>query len=91
MITAFALIQGEKSKLPQTAEAIADIPGVTEVYSVAGEYDLIAVIRVKEHEDLAEVVTKRLLPLGGIVRSNTLIAFRAYSRKDLESMWDIGV
>lgn len=91
MVTAFVLIQGEKSMLSQTAEAIADIPGVAEVYSVAGDYDLVAIIRVKEHERLAEVVTGKLLPLEGIVRTNTLIAFQAYSRKDLESMWDIGV
>ncbi len=91
MVTAFALIQGEKSRLPETAEAIADIPGVAEVYSVAGDYDLVAIIRVKKHEDLADVMTKQLLPLEGIVRTNTLIAFQAYSRKDLESMWDIGV
>lgn len=91
MITAIVLIQGERDKLPETAEAIADVPGVAEVYSVAGDYDLVAIIRVKEHEQLADVVTKNLLRMDGIIRTNTLIAFRSYSRRDLERMWDIGL
>jgi DNA-binding Lrp family transcriptional regulator len=91
MITAIVLIQGERDKLPETAEAIADVPGVAEVYSVAGDYDLVAIIRVKEHEQLADVVTKNLLRMDGIIRTNTLIAFKSYSRRDLERMWDIGL
>jgi DNA-binding Lrp family transcriptional regulator len=91
MITAIVLIQGERDKLPETAEAIAEVPGVAEVYSVAGDYDLVAIIRVKEHEQLADVVTKNLLKMDGIIRTNTLIAFKSYSRRDLERMWDIGM
>lgn len=91
MITAIVLIQGERDKLPETAEALADVEGVAEVYSVAGEYDLVAIIRVKEHEQLAEVVTNRLLKMPGIARTNTLIAFRSYSRRDLDRMWEIGL
>lgn len=91
MITAIVLIQGKRDMLPETAEALADILGVTEVYSVAGDYDLVAVVRVKQHEDLADVVTKNLLKMEGIVRTNTLIAFKSYSRKDLERMWEIGL
>lgn len=91
MITAIVLIQGERDKLPETAAAIADVAGVAEVYSVAGDYDLVAIIRVKEHEQLAEVVTGQLLKMGGIVRTNTLIAFKSYSRRDLERMWEIGL
>ncbi|MEM4235032.1 MAG: Lrp/AsnC ligand binding domain-containing protein [Candidatus Methanomethylicaceae archaeon] len=91
MITAIVLIQGERDKLPETAEAIADVPGVAEVYSVAGDYDLVAIIRVKEHEQLADVVTKNLLKMDGIIRTNTLIAFKSYSRRDLERMWEIGL
>lgn len=91
MITAIVLIQGERDKLPETAEALVDVPGVKEVYSVAGDYDLVAVIRVKQHEDLADVMTKNLLKMEGIVRTNTLIAFKSYSRKDLERMWEIGL
>jgi DNA-binding Lrp family transcriptional regulator len=85
------LIEGERDKLPETAEALADVPGVAEVYSVAGQYDLVAIIRVKNHEELADIVTKKLLKMGGIVRTNTLIAFKTYSRRDLERMWEIGL
>ena len=91
MITAIVLIQGERDKLPETAERIADVPGVAEVYSVAGDYDLVAIVRVKEHDELADVVTKNLLKMGGIVRTNTLIAFKSYSRRDLDRMWEIGL
>jgi len=91
MVTAIVLIQAERSKVPETAEALIDVPGVAEVYSVAGEYDLVAIVRVKEHEQLADVVTRHMLKMGGIVRTNTLIAFKAYSRKDLERMWEIGL
>lgn len=91
MVTAIVMIQGERDKLPETAEKLADLPGVNEVYSVAGDYDLVAIVRVKEHEQLADVVTKNLLKMDGILRTNTLIAFRSYSRKDLERMWEIGL
>lgn len=91
MVTAIVLIQGARESLPETAEALADVPGVTEVYSVAGDYDLVAIVRVKEHEQLADVVTKHMLRMEGIVRTNTLIAFKSYSRKDLERMWEIGL
>mgnify|MGYP002682571881 CR=1 FL=1 len=75
----------------QMIPRLADVPGVTEVYSVAGDYDLVAVVRVKEHEQLADVVTRNLLKMEGIARTNTLIAFKSYSRKDLERMWEIGL
>ncbi|MCX8053965.1 MAG: Lrp/AsnC ligand binding domain-containing protein [Armatimonadetes bacterium] len=91
MITAIVLIQGERDRLPETAEALAEVPGVAEVYSVAGDYDLVAIVRVKEHEELADVVTKSMLKMDGIVRTNTLIAFKSYSRRDLERMWEIGL
>ncbi len=91
MITAIVLIQGERDKLPETAEKLADMPGVKEVYSVAGDYDLVAIVRVKEHEELADVVTKHLLKMEGIARTNTLIAFKSFSKADLERMWEIGL
>lgn len=91
MVTAIVLIEGERDKLPETAEALADVPGVAEVYSVAGQYDLVAIIRVKKHEELADIVTKKLLKMDGIARTNTLIAFKSYSRRDLERMWEIGL
>ncbi len=91
MITAIVLIQGESDRLPETAEALADVPGVAEVYSVAGDYDLVAIVRVKEHEQLAEVVTKHVLKTDGVAATQTLIAFKSYSRNDLERMWEIGL
>lgn len=91
MVTAIVLIQGERDKLPETAAKLVDVPGVKEVYSVAGDYDLVAIVRVKEQEQLADVVTGNLLKMEGILRTNTLIAFKSYSSKDLERMWEIGL
>lgn len=90
MITAIVLIKGQSDRLSEIAEALVEAPGVKEVYSVAGEYDLVAIVRVKEHEQLAEVVTQNLLKIDGILATNTLIAFKSYSRHDLERMWGIG-
>ncbi|MEW5746329.1 MAG: Lrp/AsnC ligand binding domain-containing protein [Nitrospirota bacterium] len=91
MITALALLNVERDKINQVAEQLADMKGVTEVYSVAGIYDLVAVIRVAENEELAELVTNHLLKVEGIVKSQTLMAYRVYSRHDLESMFHIGL
>lgn len=91
MITAIVLIKGERDRLPETAEALTQIKGVTEVYSVAGDYDLVAVVRVRQHEQLAEVVTGHLLKMKGIAATNTLIAFKSYSQQDLDRMWEIGL
>ncbi len=91
MVSAIVLIECEKGKINQTAEALADINGITEVYSVAGRVDLAAVIRVPNNEKLAEVVTSQMLTIPGITRTETLIAFRVFSRHDLEQMFSIGV
>jgi len=91
MVTAIVLIQGERDKLPETAEALTKVPGVSEVYSVAGDYDLVAIVRVKEHEQLSDVVTADILKMEGIAHTNTLIAFKSYSKHDLERMWEIGL
>ncbi|MFP4027834.1 MAG: Lrp/AsnC family transcriptional regulator [Candidatus Brocadiia bacterium] len=91
MVTAFVLINARRDMVPETAEALTDLDGVAEVYSVAGEYDLIAVIRVATNEELAELVTEHMLKLQGIARTETLIAFRAYSSYDLERMFSIGL
>ena len=90
MVHAFVLIDAEPSRIAALAGELADIEGVAEVYSVAGEADLVAVIRVRHHEELADVVTGRISALTGITNTRTLIAFRAYSRHDLEAMWDLG-
>lgn len=90
MVTAFVLINAEPARTADLAEQLADLPSVAEVYSVAGEYDLVAVVRVRHHDDLADVVTHDIARLPGVVRTRTLIAFRAYSSRDLEAMWAIG-
>lgn len=91
MVTGFVLINAEPSRVADLAGELADIEGVAEVYSVAGEADLVAVLRVRRQEQLAEVVTRQIFARPGILRSRTLIAFQAYSRRDLEAIWDLGV
>lgn len=90
MITAFVLINAQQARIADLAQELAEVDGVYEVYSVAGSVDIVAVIRVRDHDDLAEVVTKRMSALTGIVDTNTLLAFRAYSRHDLEAMFSLG-
>jgi len=91
MVTAFVLIHARRDLIPETAQALADMDGVAEVHSVAGQFDLVAVIRVRTNEELADVVTKHMLKLKGIESSQTLIAFQAYSRHDLERLFSIGM
>jgi DNA-binding Lrp family transcriptional regulator len=90
MVHAFVLIDAEPARIADLASELADVEGVAEVYSVAGEADLVAIIRVRHHDDLADVVTRHIADLQGIVATRTLIAFRAYSRHDLEAMFDLG-
>ncbi len=91
MVHAFVLVEAEPSRIGDLAEFLVDIDGVSEVYSVAGDIaDLIVVVRVREHEELAEVVTRRIAAAVGVVSTTTLIAFRAYAKHDLEAIWDIG-
>ncbi len=91
MVTAFVLINARRDMIPETAEALDRMAGVSEVYSIAGTYDLIAVIRVQSNEKLAELVTGSMLKMGGIERSETLIALKTYSKHDLERMFSIGL
>ncbi len=91
MITTIVLVKAEPRLIPQAAMKLAGIDGVTEVYSVSGEWDLIAIVKVAEFEQIAHVVTEEFPTVPGLVRTTTLTAFRAYSRKDLEQAWDIGV
>ena len=91
MVSAVVLLVVEKSKVNDVAERLVELPGITEVYSVAGQYDLVAVLRVKDNDALAELVTGKMLMLQGIVRSETLIAFRVLSRYDLERMFAVGM
>ena len=90
MMTAFVLLIVEPGRVKALADELLEVPGIAEVYSVAGTYDLIAIARVRAHDDLADLVTAHVAGLAGIVRTDTLIAFRAFSKRDLEMLWDIG-
>jgi DNA-binding Lrp family transcriptional regulator len=90
MVTAIVLLHVERDQINPVAERLADVPGVTEVYSVAGRYDLAAVIRTKTNDQLAEVITQHIRQVGGILDTETLIAFRTYSRHDLEAAFSLG-
>lgn len=91
MVTAIVLISASRDKINETAEKLVELDGVSEVYSVAGPYDLAAVIRVRENQQLADLVTGEMLKLDGIENTTTLIAFKAYSRHDLERLFSIGL
>jgi DNA-binding Lrp family transcriptional regulator len=91
MLTALVLINVQRTAINATAQALLAVPGVAEVYSVTGEYDLVAILRLANYEELADVVTGRMVAIEGITRTQTLMAFKAYSREDLEQAWDIGV
>jgi DNA-binding Lrp family transcriptional regulator len=90
MITAIVMISVEADRIPEVAEELAEVDGVSEVYSVAGDVDLIAVVRVREFEQIAEVIAGRLSKVPGVLHTDTHIAFRAYSRHDLETTFSIG-
>jgi DNA-binding Lrp family transcriptional regulator len=87
---AIVLIQAERSALQTLGGELADIEGVAEAYSVTGEWDFVAIIRVREHEQLAQLVTGRISQLQGVTRTHTMVAFEAYSRHDLEALFSIG-
>lgn len=84
------LIDAEPARIAELAQELTEVGGVAEVYSVAGGPDLVAIVRVRRQEELAEVVTGRIAALAGIRATQTLVAFKAYSRHDLEAMWDLG-
>ena len=90
MVTAIVLINARRDRIPETTQALLELPGVCEVYSVAGKWDIAAIIRVKENEKLAELITRKMLKLEGIERTTTLIAFEVFSKYDLERMFSIG-
>jgi DNA-binding Lrp family transcriptional regulator len=91
MVAAFVLIKAAPARIAALASELAEVDGVAEVYSVAGDEDLVVVVRVRRHDDLADVVTRRIAGHEGILETRTLIAFRSYSRHDLEAMWSLGV
>lgn len=91
MVTAFVLIKTEAQRISEVAQAIAELPGVAEVYSVTGDFDIIAVLRTGAYEDLDEAVPGGITRIAGVMMTTTILAFRRYSRKDLEASWDIGL
>ncbi|HUB80446.1 MAG TPA: Lrp/AsnC ligand binding domain-containing protein [Bryobacteraceae bacterium] len=90
MITAIVLVNTTQGRTPEVAEALLELSGVTEAYSVAGSYDLVVMVRVEHHEDLADVVAGRIQKTPGIEATNTLIAFQAYGRRQIEAGFAIG-
>ena len=90
MITAIVMVTAATDSIPEVAQAIADLDGVSEVYSVAGDVDLVAVVRVREFDQVADVIAGRLDKVPGVLDTETHIAFRAYSRHDLEAAFAIG-
>lgn len=91
MVTAFVLIKTDASRIPESAEEISGIEGISEVYSVTGEWDLIAVARVRHHEELADVIADRLSKVAGVIATTTHISFRAYSQHDLDAAFSLGL
>ena len=91
MVTSIILINAERNKINVVAEQLQAITGISEVYSVSGKYDLIAIVRVKTNDDLANLVTKQMLAIDGIDKTETMLAFQAFSRHDLEAMFAVGM
>jgi len=91
VITAIVFIRADVARIPEVAERIAALDGVSEVYSVTGHIDLIALVRVRRHEDIASVVADKVNKVPGVTSTETHIAFQTFSRHDLESAFSIGV
>lgn len=91
MITAIVLVHTRVDAISEVAAKIAEIEGVSEVYSVTGDVDLVAIVRVAEHERLADVIADRVSKVPGVTRTQTYLAFRAYSRHDLEAAFSLGL
>jgi DNA-binding Lrp family transcriptional regulator len=90
VITTIVLCRVDPPSIPKAAHTLAGIEGVSEVYSVSGEWDLVAIVRVPQYEDIARVVTESFPKVPGLRRTQTLTAFRAYSKNDTQQAWDIG-
>ena len=91
MVTSIILINAERSKINEVAEQLAALDGISEVYSVSGNYDLIAIARVPSNDDLANLVTKKMVSIDSILKSETALAFKAFSRHDLDAMFAVGM
>jgi DNA-binding Lrp family transcriptional regulator len=91
MITAIVFVKADVARIPEVAEEIATLEGVSEVYSVTGQIDLIAMVRVRDHDAVASTIADRLNKVPGVLETETHIAFRAYSKHDLESAFSLGL
>lgn len=91
MVTAILLIKAKRNSIPDVAQQMVEISGVSEVYSVSGRYDLIAIIRVQTNDDLAALVTDKMRAIEGIENTETMLAFKAFSQHDLEAMFSVGM
>ncbi|MGD0703282.1 MAG: Lrp/AsnC ligand binding domain-containing protein [Trebonia sp.] len=91
MVTAIVLIKAEIQRIPEVAEVIAQMPAVSEVYSVTGDFDMVAIVRVRAHDELADVIPGGLNKVPGVTATQTHIAFRTYSRHDLDAAFAIGL
>lgn len=91
MITAIVFVKADVARIPEVAQAIAALDGVSEVYSVTGQIDLVAMVRVKDHDDVASVVADQLNKVAGVTATETHIAFRTYSKHDLETAFSLGL
>ncbi len=90
MVNTIVLAVCDIHLIPETAQAIADLPEVSEVYSVAGDYDLVVMVRTRTHDDLARVVSEQIARVHGVERTQTLVAFKVFSRHDVESLFSVG-
>jgi DNA-binding Lrp family transcriptional regulator len=91
MVTSIILMNVERLKINEVASALADMEGISEVYSVSGNYDLVAIARLENNEKLSELVTRKMVNLQGIQKTETMLAFQSYSRHDLDAMFSIGL
>ena len=87
MVTAIILINAERTRINDAAEMLAEMSGVSEVYSVSGNYDLIAIVRVRSNDELSDLVTSKMKTIDGITRTESMLAFQAYSKHDLDAMF----
>lgn len=90
MTHAIVLIQAERTALPELGGQLADVEGVAEAYSITGEWDFVAILRLRKQDDLAHVVTERIARLPGITKTQTMVAFEVFSRHDLEALFSLG-
>jgi DNA-binding Lrp family transcriptional regulator len=90
MITAVVLIEADRDQYAKLGAVLADVSGVAEAYSVTGGWDFVALVRVPRHEMLATVISDRIANLPGVTRTQTMVAFEAFSKHDLEAMFDVG-